>query len=104
MIPWAREKTAPVSNKLPPQTRKAARTILVRGRRKPNRSDAPSRMSAPGSSHETWPPNWLLNRRFQPVNPQREPRAPKPPILPDSLPVSRPKPLYPKIKLIKSLF
>ena len=59
---------------------------------------------AAGISQEICPPNWALKRRSQPVSPQRDPRAPKPPTLPDSLPVRRPKPLYPKIRLSRSLF
>ena len=52
MIPWAKLKTAPVSSRLPPQIRKAARRMSVLGRRKVSSSDAPSRMIAAGISHE----------------------------------------------------
>ena len=55
-------------------------------------------------SHEIWLPMSVWNRRSSPVGPQRDPTGPEPPTLPASLPVSRPKPLYPKITLNRLLF
>ncbi len=53
-------------------------------------------MSAAGSSHEICVPNSAPNMRVMPVGPHMPVWPPPPPTLPVSLPVSRPKPLYPK--------
>src|SRR5215475_8519684 len=69
-------------------------------------STATSKINEAGSSHEICPPIALLNMRVMPVGPHR-PAAfgpPPPPTLPDSFPVRRPKPLYPKSTFQKLLF
>ena len=92
-MPWAKLKTAPVSSSHPPKMRKPARTRSVLGARRVIHSTATRPMSAPGISHEIWPPIEERNSRFHPVGPHMLPGAPPPPTLPVSLPVSRPKPL-----------
>src|SRR5205807_5058958 len=104
MIPLLKLKTIPVTTSHPPQSRNAARARSVRGARQRITTPTTSRSSAAGRSHEISPPNWVLNKRLQPVGPHRLPVPPPPPTLPDSLPVSRPKPLYPNIRLSSVLF
>jgi len=77
----------------------------VRGARRVSHSTATRPSRAPGISHETWPPNDRVNRRSQPVGPHIDP-PPAPRVnarpgttLPRSFPLSRPIPLYPKIRL-----
>src|SRR5882672_2405783 len=95
----------PVTTNQPPHRPRAARVRSVRARVTVNARPATRNRSAAGSNHAIWPPNAELNIRVSPVGPQLPvPPCPPPPTLPDSLPVSRPKPLYPNNTFQKLLF
>ncbi len=93
MMPWARLKTSPMLTSEPPHSRSAARSRSVRRARRVMTSRTAPITSAPGSSHDIVLPNSVLNRRVTPVGPHMLPATRPPPTLPDSCPVSRPKPL-----------
>ena len=85
----------------------AARVRSVRARRTVMTRPITSSASAAGRSQDASPPKAELNIRVQPVLPHMPvvPGPPPPvPTLPVSLPVSRPKPLYPNSTSQKVLF
>ena len=98
-------KTSMVTASQPPHTNSAVRVESVRAVLRVSHSPAMPRMIAAGISHATWPPISALNMRPIPVSPHIPPPGPPaapapvapPPgtTLPVSLPVSRPRPLYP---------
>ena len=81
MMPWAKLSTAPVTSSQPPKMRKAARIRSVRGARRVNHRAASRPMSAPGISHEIWPPIW---RQEEPVPAGRTPHAAGRPVTADA--------------------
>src|SRR3954447_10265119 len=101
MIPSPRLNVVAVVSSVRPHSTRAARVRSVRWRRSVHTSPATRTNSASGSSHEIWPPYSVLNIRNHPVAPHIPPPAPAapapPPTEPVSLPLRRPKPLYPKI-------
>ncbi len=70
MIPLAKLNTVAVTSIHPPKITRAARVLSLRGARRVSQSAPASSTSAPGTSHEIWPPNESLNKRAIPVGPQ----------------------------------
>ena len=82
---WLKTSTCTASH--PPHSSSAARTASVRALRRVAHSPAAGRISAAGSSQETWPPITRPNIRPQPASWSVLPSPPT------SSPFSRPSPL-----------
>ena len=97
MMPWAMEMVRPMHDeRTTPEQQRGALAVGAAVADGDAASSTAPMTSAPGSSHDIMLPNSELNRRVHPVGPHMDaPRGlrPPPPTLPDSLPVSRPKPL-----------
>ncbi len=101
-MPSPKLNNADVTTSQPPQSNERGAGPVRSGTFQVDTSPAASSTNAAGSNHEIWPPKSALNRRVSPVIPHGE----GPPLvtLPFSLPVRRPKPLYPNIRFHRLLF
>ncbi len=109
MMPLLRLNTAPVTSSHPPHSMRAAPWRLVRWPapwsarwsarwtvhtcHKLSPMPAARNTRAAGRSQAICPPNCPLNIRSHPVGPHRPTAVTAPPTLPDSFPVTLPKPL-----------